>query len=87
MLGVGPDRFNHQVKFIGAIDFARHTIGLARHEVVGLGEVMQPIDTLGVAVKHQQHRARSVLLPREQEEMIGAEVKHGGEMGRGLAPI
>jgi transposase len=27
--------------------------------------------------EHQQHRARSVLLPREQEEMIGAEVKHG----------
>jgi hypothetical protein len=44
---------------------------------VGFGEVMQPIDTLGVAVEHQQHRARSVLLPREQEEMIGAEVKHG----------
>jgi hypothetical protein len=45
--------------------------------VVGFGEVMHPIDTLGVAVEHQQHRARSVLLPREQEEMIGAEVKHG----------
>ena len=87
MLGVGPDRFDHEVEFIGAVDFARHAVGLARREVVGFGEVMQPIDTLGIAVKHQQHRARPVLLPREQEEMIGAEVKHGGEMGRGLAPI
>ena len=87
MLGVGPDRCDHQVKFIGAVDFARHAIGLARREVVGFGEVMHLIDTLGVAVEHQQHRARPVLLPREQEEMIGAEVKHGGEMGRGLAPI
>ena len=32
MLGVGSDRFDHQVEFIGAIDFARHAIGLARHE-------------------------------------------------------
>ena len=77
MLGVGPDRFDHQVKFIGAIDFARHAIGLARHEAVGFGEVMQAINTLRVAVDEQQHRARPRLLPREQEQMIGAEVEHG----------
>ena len=77
MLGVGSDRFDHQVEFIGTIDFARHTIGLARHEVVGFGEVMQAIDTLGVAVEQEQHRTRPVLLPREQEQMIGAEVEHG----------
>jgi hypothetical protein len=41
VLGVGPDRFDRQVKLIGAIDFARHAIGLARHEVVGFREVMQ----------------------------------------------
>jgi len=39
-LGVESDRFDHQVQFIGAIDFARHAIGLARQEVVGFGEVM-----------------------------------------------
>jgi len=77
VFGVGPDRFNHQVKFIGAIDFARHTIGLARHEVVDFAEVMQAINTLRVAVDEQQHRTRPVLLPREQEQMIGAEVEHG----------
>ena len=84
MLGVGSDRFDHQVEFIGAIDFARHAIGLARHEVVGLGEVMQPIDTLGVAVEQQQHRTRPVLLPRKQEQVIGAEVEHGGKQGAGV---
>jgi hypothetical protein len=83
VLGVGPDRFDHQVEFIGTVDFARQAIGLARHEVVGFGEVMEAIDTLGVAVKQQQHRTRPVLLPREQEEMIGAEVEHGGKDGTG----
>ena len=43
VLGVGPDRFDHRVQFIGAIDFARHAIGLARHEVVGFAEVMQAL--------------------------------------------
>jgi hypothetical protein len=83
VLGIGPDRFDHQVEFVGAIDFARHAVGLARHEVVGFGEVMQPINALGVAIDEQQHRARPVLLPREQEEMIGAEIKHGGEIWNG----
>ena len=84
MLGVGSDRFDHQVEFIGAVDFARHAIGLARHEVVGFGEVMQSINTLGVAVEQQQHRTRPVLLPRKQEQMIGAEVEHGGKDGTGV---
>ena len=62
MFGIGPDRFDDQVQFVGAVDFARHAIGLARHEVVGFREVMQPINALGVAVQQQQHRARRVLL-------------------------
>jgi hypothetical protein len=43
---------------------------------VGFAEVMQPIDALSVAVEQQQHRARPVLLPREQKQVIGAEVEH-----------
>jgi hypothetical protein len=77
VLGVGRDGFDDQVEFIGAVDFARHAVGLARHKVVGLGEVMQAIDTLGVAVEQQQHRTRPILFPREQEQMIGSEVEHG----------
>jgi hypothetical protein len=49
VFGVGPDRFDHQIEFIGAVDFARHTVGLARHQVVGFGEVVQPINALDVA--------------------------------------
>jgi hypothetical protein len=47
-------------------------------EAVGFGEVMQPIDPLGVAVQKQQHGARAVLLPLEQEQVIGAKVEHAG---------
>jgi hypothetical protein len=43
--------------FTGAVDFARHTVGLARHKVVGFAEVMQPIDTLGIAVGQQPNTA------------------------------
>ena len=72
MLGVGPDGFDHQVQLIGTVDIARHSVGLARHEVVGLGEVMQPIDLLRVAIQ-QQHRARPLLLPRGEVQAIGAQ--------------
>jgi hypothetical protein len=82
VFGVELDRFDHQVKFIGAVDFAHHTVGLARHALVGFGEVMHPIDTLSVAVEHQEHRTTSaVLFRREQEEAIGAEVEHDGRNG------
>jgi len=82
VFGVEPDRFDDQVKLIGAVDFARHTVGLARHELVGFAEVMQPINTLGVAVEQQEHRTRPVLFPREQEQVIGAEVEHGKKRRR-----
>lgn len=77
MLDVGPDRFDHRVKFIGAIDLARYAVGLTRHEVVDFSKVMQPIDPLGVAVELQEHHAGAVLFPREQDEVVGAEVEHG----------
>ena len=42
---------------------------------------------LCVAIHEQQHRTRPVLLPRKQEQMIGAEVKHGVKGVRGcLSP-
>jgi hypothetical protein len=59
VFGVEPDRFDHQVKFIGAVDFARPTVGLARHELVGFAQVKQPIDTLGVAVNKHEHLSRA----------------------------
>jgi hypothetical protein len=82
MLGVQLDRFDHQVKSIRAVDFARHTVSLVRKEVEAFGEVQQAIYTLSVAVEHKKHGARAVFHPREQEEMIGAEVEHRGRRVR-----
>ena len=76
MFGVRPDRFDHQVESTGAVDLARYAVRHVRRDEQGFGEVVQTIDALGVAVLHQKHRAGTVLRPREQEQMIGAEVEH-----------
>ena len=83
VLGVRPDRFDHQVEFTGAVDLARYAVGLMRRDELGFGEVVQTINALGVAVLHQENRARTVFRSREQEQMIGAEVGCVAEfMGR-----
>ena len=76
VFGVRPDRFDHQIEFIGAVDLAPYAVRLIRRDKLGFGEVIQTINALGVAVLHQKHRARTVFHPREQEQMIGAEVEH-----------
>ena len=76
MLGVGLDRFDYEIQAIGAVDLAGDAVGLARLHANGLGEVMEPIDALRVAIKDEQHRAGAMLRPLKQEEMIGAEVEH-----------
>ena len=77
MFGVRPDRFDHEIEFVGAVDFACHAVGTAWREAKAFGEVEQAIHTPGVVVQHDQHRARSVFRPRNQEQVIGAEVEHG----------
>ena len=87
MLGVQPDRIDHQVQFIGAVDLARHAIGLAWRDAKGFCEVVQAIDALGVAILHEKHRTGAVFRPREKEQTIGAEVEHGGKVeGAGKTP-
>jgi len=76
VFGVRPDRFDHEVEFIGAVDLARDAVRLIRRDKLGFGEVIQTINALGVAVLHQEHRARTIFRPREQEQVIGAEVEH-----------
>ena len=76
MFRVGPDRFDHQVECIDAVDLACHTIGPIRHEAQAFGEVEQAIHALGVAIEHDEHGARSVFRPGEEKQMIGAEVEH-----------
>ena len=60
-----------------AVDLACHTVRPIEREAKAFGEVEQAIHTPGVVVQHEQHRARRVFRPREQEQMIGAEVEHG----------
>ena len=83
MFGVRFDRFDHEVKFVGTVDFAKDAVGLIGQDALGFGEVVEPVDAAGIAVFHEEHGALGAFGAREQEEMIGAEVKHGWEKGLG----
>ena len=87
MFCVGLDGLDDQVEFVGAVDFAKDAVGLIGQDALGFGEVVEPVDGVGVAVFHEEHGAGAILGPRDQDEMIGAEVKHGvsGE-GRRFRP-
>jgi hypothetical protein len=77
VFAVQLDGLDDQIKGVHAVDLACHAIGTAWDGAKAFGEVEQTIDTTGVAIEHEQQRARGVFCPREQEQVIGAEVKHG----------
>ena len=81
MLGIRLDRFDHQVEFVGAVDLARNAVVGAWLHGVSFAEVMQAINAVSGMIEHHEDRARAVFRPREQGEMIGAEVEHGGRGG------
>ena len=83
MFGVRFDRFDHQVKFVGTVDFTKDAVGLIGQDALGFGEVVEPVKAVGIAVFHEEHRALGTFGAGEQDEMIGAEVKHGWDEGRG----
>ena len=91
MLGVWLDGLDHQVEFVGTVDLPRNAIVLARCGRLGFGEVMQPINAVGRVISHEQNSTGAVFHPREQKQVIGAEVEYRGEnlsAGTGvLAPI
>ena len=66
MFGVPADRFNHQVEFIGAVDFSRHAVAILWRDELGFGEVVQTIKALGVMVFHKEHHTGTALRPGEQ---------------------
>jgi hypothetical protein len=78
VFGVQLDRFDNQVEGVHAVDLACHAIGTAWNGAEAFGEVEQTINTPGIAIQHEQHCARAVFCPREQEQVIGAEVEHSG---------
>ena len=87
MLGVQLDRLDNQIESVNAVDFARYAIGEAWRETEAFGEVQQTIHALGIAVQHEEHGAGAVFHPREQEQVIGAEVEHGGTGEREEMPL
>ncbi len=74
VFGVRPDRIDHELEFVGTVDLARCAIGHVGPDELGFSEVIEPVNA--VVVLQQEHRARTVFRPREQEQMIGAEVEH-----------
>ena len=78
VFGVEADRFDHQVEFVGAVDFSRYTVSHIRLDELGLREVIEPVNPLRVVVLEQEHRARTIFRPREKEQVIGAEVEQEG---------
>ena len=79
VLGVWFDGLDHQVEFVGTVDPPRNAIVLARCGRLGFGEVMQPINAAGRVISHEQNGTGAEFRPREQEQVIGAEVEHRGE--------
>ncbi len=82
MSGVRPNRFDHEVEFSGAVDFARYAVGRLGPDELGFGEVVEPVNLLGVEIPQQEHREERVFRPREQNEMVGAEGEHLNRRGR-----
>ena len=72
VLGVRPDRFDHQVESTGAVDVARIAVCLIRRDEMGHVEVARTIDALDVAVLHQEHRPRPILRPQELDQLAQA---------------
>ena len=81
MLRVGLDGLDDQVELVGAVDLAGYAVVAVGQDLLGFGEVVEPIHPARRVIFHDKHGARAVFRPRDQGEMIGAEVEH--EVGRG----
>lgn len=79
MFGVQLDGIDHQVEFVGTIDLSRDAIVMARSRPLRFGEVMEPINAACRVVFHEQDDTGWIFRPREQKQMIGAEVEHDEE--------
>ena len=79
MFRVRLDGFDHQIKLVGAVDFPGHAPVLVWRDDLGFIEVVQPINAVSRIISHDEHNTRTVLRPREQKQMIGAEVEHRGK--------
>ena len=69
--GVRADRFGRRVESIDAVDLTR-MVRLIRRNELGCDEVAQTINALGIAVLHQERRARPILRRRELDYLAQA---------------
>ena len=77
MFRVRLDGLDDQVEFVGTVDLARDAVIAVWRDLLGFREVMQAIDPVRRVIFHEEHGAGAVLGPGDQDEMIGAEIKHG----------
>jgi len=70
------DGLDDEIELIGAVDLPIHAVILAWREDVGFCEVVQAIDSARRVISHEEHNTGTVFHPREQEQVIGAEVEH-----------
>ena len=77
------DRFDNQVKLVGTVHLARDTVEHVWLDGERFGEVIEPIDPARGMVLHEEDGTTAVFRPREQEQMIGAEVDMGGKTTSG----
>ena len=76
MFRVRLDGFDHQVELVGAVDFPGYAPVLVGRDDLGFAKVVQPIDAAGRIIFHDEHNARTVFRPREQKQVVGAEIEH-----------
>ena len=63
MLGVLANRLDDQEQSIGAVDLAGYAVGHSGPREPAFGKVMKPVDTLSVAVAHEEHGTGPVFRP------------------------
>ena len=82
MFVVRPDGLDDEIKFVGTVDLPGHAVVFGWRDDAGFGEVIQPVNSSGRVIFHEEHNAAFAFRPGEQDEMIGAEVEHRSESGK-----
>ncbi len=67
-MGVRPNRFDHEVECVSAVDAARQTVGHIGPNEQGC-DVMQPTDAQRVEIRHREHRAQAPACQGEREHL------------------
>ena len=65
VLGIRLDGLDHQIEFVGAVDFSRYAVSHTGLDELGLCKVIEPVNAPGVVILEQEHRAGTIFRPRE----------------------